>query len=173
MAGKISKPMTPFDKSVTPSYLYKLKLFLPFLPPGTQRFLGIYIKFLEFRFTFDFFQGLPFHTFSFQSLDELTPYMDDRECSMMEQVSSMMQMMQMMETFQGTNAASSDAVSNPLDFMKQMMSGEEQSEFQNYMDLFDQELGQSKKTNTFQKGEDTHERMDESSGSGEYGSRQT
>lgn len=85
----------------------------------------------------------------------------------------MMQMMQMMETFQGTNAASSDAVSNPLDFMKQMMSGEEQSEFQNYMDLFDQELGQSKKTNTFQKGEDTHERMDESSGSGEYGSRQT
>ena len=27
MAGKPSKPMTPFDKSVTPSYLYKWKLF--------------------------------------------------------------------------------------------------------------------------------------------------
>ncbi len=45
MAGKPSKPMTPFDKSVTPSYLYKLKLFLSFLPPSTQRFLAVYIKF--------------------------------------------------------------------------------------------------------------------------------
>lgn len=173
MAGKISKPMTPFDKSVTPSYLYKLKLFLPFLPPDTQRFLGIYIKFLEFRFTLDFFQGLPFHTFSLQSLDELAPYMDDRERSMMEQVSSMMQMMQMMDMFQGMNAASSDTGSNPLDFMKQMMSGEEQSEFQNYMDLFDQELDHSEKSHNFQKGDDAHERMDESSGSDGYGSCQT
>lgn len=140
MAGKPSKPMTPFDKSVTPSYLYKLKLFLPFLPPGTQRFLGIYIKFLEFRFTLDFFQGLPFHTFSLHSLDELTPYMDDQDFGMMGQISSMMQMLQ-------------------------MMSGEEQSEFQSYMDLFDQELDLSGKSDHFQKGENAHERMDESSGS--------
>lgn len=34
MAGKPSKPMTPFDKSVTASYLYKWKLFLAFLPPS-------------------------------------------------------------------------------------------------------------------------------------------
>ena len=54
MAGKPSKPMTPFDKSVTPSYLYKLKLFLSFLPPSTQRFLAVYIKFSEFRYTMDF-----------------------------------------------------------------------------------------------------------------------
>lgn len=47
MAGKPSKPMTPFDKSVTPSYLYKLKLFLSFLPPSTQRFLAVYIKFSD------------------------------------------------------------------------------------------------------------------------------
>ena len=55
MAGKPSKPMTPFDKSVTPSYLYKLKLFLSFLPPSTQRFLAVYIKFSEFRYTMDYF----------------------------------------------------------------------------------------------------------------------
>ena len=157
MAGKRSKPMTPFDKSVTPSYLYKLKLFLPFLPPGTQRFLGIYIKFLEFRFTLDSFQGLPFHIFSLHSLDELTPYMDDQDFRMMGQVSSMMQMLQMMEMFQGMSAASSDAVSGPLDFMKQMMSVEEQSEFQNYMGLFDQELNLSKNSDHFQKGDDDDE----------------
>ena len=39
MAGKPSKPMTPFDKSVTPSYLYKWKLFLAFLPPPFSAFL--------------------------------------------------------------------------------------------------------------------------------------
>ena len=71
MAGKPSKPMTPFDKSVTPSYLYKWKLFLAFLPPSIQRFLAVYIKFTEFRYTMDYFRGLPFHAFSFQSLSNL------------------------------------------------------------------------------------------------------
>ena len=69
MAGKPSKPMTPFDKSVTPSYLYKLKLFLSFLPPSTQRFLAVYIKFSEFRYTMDYFRGLPFHAFSYEDND--------------------------------------------------------------------------------------------------------
>ena len=77
MVGKPSKPMTPFDKSVTPSYLYKLKLFLSFLPPSTQRFLAVYIKFSEFRYTMDYFRGLPFHAFSFQSIGELAPYTDN------------------------------------------------------------------------------------------------
>ena len=170
MAGRISKPMTPFDKSVTPSYLYKLKLFLPFLPPASQRFLGIYIKFLEFRVTLDSFRGFPVHTFSLHSLDELTPYMDEQECNMMEQISSMIQMMEMFQgmssdpgIFSGAHGdsdhASGNPFSNPLDFFKNMMSGEEQSEFQNYMNLFDQELDQC------EKGDGTHERMDESSGS--------
>ena len=169
MAGRISKPMTPFDKSVTPSYLYKLKLFLPFLPPASQRFLGIYIKFLEFRVTLDSFRGFPVHTFSLHSLDELTPYMDEQECNMMEQISSLIQMMEMFQgmssdpgIFSGAHGdsdhASGNPFSNPLDFFKNMMSGEEQSEFQNYMNLFDQELDQC------EKGDGTHERMDESSG---------
>ena len=168
--GRISKPMTPFDKSVTPSYLYKLKLFLPFLPPASQRFLGIYIKFLEFRVTLDSFRGFPVHTFSFHSLDELTPYMDEQECNMMEQISSMIRMMEMFQgmssdpgIFSGAHGdsdhASGNPFSNPLDFFKNMMSGEEQSEFQNYMNLFDQELDQC------EEGDGTHERMDESSGS--------
>ena len=95
MAGKPSKPMTPFDKSVTPSYLYKWKLFLAFLPPSIQRFLAVYIKFAEFRYTMDHFRGLPFHAFSFQSISELAPYMDENERDMMNQMTSMMQMAEM------------------------------------------------------------------------------
>ena len=96
MAGKPSKPMTPFDKSVTPSYLYKWKLFLAFLPPSIQRFLAVYIKFTEFRYTMDYFRGLPFHAFSFQSISELAPYMDENERDMMNQMTSVMQMAEMM-----------------------------------------------------------------------------
>lgn len=143
MAGKPSKPMTPFDKSVTPSYLYKLKLFLSFLPPSTQRFLAVYIKFFEFRYTFDYFQGLPFHAFSFQSIGELTPYMDENERNMMDQMTSMMQMLEMISMAQtGTvsDTPGSTGPTGPVDLMKAMMSGEDMETFQNCMDLFEQEL---------------------------------
>lgn len=153
MARKPSKPMTPFDKSVTPSYLYKLKLFLSFLPPSTQRFLAIYIKFSEFRYTMDYFRGLPFHTFSFQSVSELMPYMDETDRNMMDQMTSMMQMMEMMETMGGFNPA------YPSDFMKSMMSGEDMEAFQDYMNLFDQELSSSE-TGT-KKGASSHEPSNE------------
>ena len=130
MAGKPSKPMTPFDKSVTPSYLYKWKLFLAFLPPSIQRFLAVYIKFTEFRYTMDYFRGLPFHAFSFQSISELAPYMDENERDMMNQMTSVMQ-------------------------MAEMMSGEDMEMFQNYMELFDEELSAS--GTPAKKGDSSHE----------------
>ena len=141
MAGKPSKPMTPFDQSVTPSYLYKLKLFLSFLPPSTQRLLAIYIKFLEFRYTMDYFHGIPFHTFSFHTFDELTPYMDEEERGTMEQMSSMMNMMETFRKMSEMSGSSDTSGSvNPVDVMASMMSGEEKDIFKNYMDIFDQEL---------------------------------
>ncbi len=160
MAGKPSKPMTPFDKSVTPSYLYKLKLFLSFLPPSTQRFLAVYIKFSEFRYTMDYFRGLPFHTFSFQSIGELAPYMDENERNMMDQMASIMQMMEMMTMAQTGSAAGGSDSAGPVDLMKAMMSGEDMETFQNYMDLFDQELSRS--GTATKKGDSSHEQNNES-----------
>ena len=137
MAGKPSKPMTPFDKSVTPSYLYKWKLFLAFLPPSIQRFLAVYIKFTEFRYTMDYFRGLPFHAFSFQSISELAPYMDENERDMMNQMTSVMQMAEMMAMAQAGSTTGDPGASgpaNPVDLMKAMMSGEDMEMFQNYME---------------------------------------
>ncbi len=57
MEHKPPKPMTPFDNMVTPPFLYTLKLMLPYTPPSTQRMLGIYIKFLELRYTLSHFNG--------------------------------------------------------------------------------------------------------------------
>ena len=163
MAGKPSKPMTPFDKSVTPSYLYKLKLFLSFLPPSTQRFLAVYIKFSEFQYTMDYFRGLPFHAFSFQSIGELAPYMDENERNMMDQMTSMLQIMEMMvmaQTDSTSGGSDSCGPAGPVDLMKTMMSGEDMEMFQNYMDLFDQEL--SSPGTSAMKGDSSHEWNNES-----------
>ena len=51
------KPMTPFDSLITPPFLYTLKLLLPYIPSSMQRFLGIYIKYLELRHAMEYFQG--------------------------------------------------------------------------------------------------------------------
>lgn len=158
MAGKPSKPITPFDKSVTPSYLYKWKLFLAFLPPSIQRFLAVYIKFTEFRYTMDYFRGLPFHAFSFQSISELAPYMDENERDMMNQMTSVMQMAEMMAMAQAGSTAGDPGASgpaSPVDLMKAMMSGEDMEMFQNYMELFDEELSAS--GTPAKKGDSSHE----------------
>ena len=150
--------MTPFDKSVTPSYLYKWKLFLAFLPPSIQRFLAVYIKFTEFRYTMDYFWGLPFHAFSFQSISELAPYMDENEQDMMNQMTSVMQMAEMMAMAQSGSTAGDPGASgpaNPVDLMKAMMSGEDMEMFQNYMELFDEELSAS--GTPAKKGDSSHE----------------
>ena len=155
--------MTPFDKFVTPSYLYKLKLFLSFLPPSTQRFLAAYIKFSEFRYTMDYFRGLPFHAFSFQSIGELAPYMDENERNMMDQMTSMLQIMEMMvmaQTDSTSGGSDSCGPAGPVDLMKTMMSGEDMEMFQNYMDLFDQEL--SSPGTSAMKGDSSHEWNNES-----------
>ena len=129
MAGKPSKPMTPFDKSVTPSYLYKLKLFLSFLPPSTQRFLAVYIKFSEFRYT-------------------------------MTSMLQIMEMMVMAQTDSTSGGSDSCGPAGPVDLMKTMMSGEDMEMFQNYMDLFDQEL--SSPGTSAMKGDSSHEWNNES-----------
>ena len=144
MAGKPSKPMTPFDKSVTPSYLYKWKLFLAFLPPSTQRFLAVYIRFfLNSGIRWTISGDCRFHAFSFQSIGELAPYMDENERDMMDQMTSMLQIMEMMvmaQTDSTSGGSDSCGPAGPVDLMKTMMSGEDMEMFQNYMDLFDQEL---------------------------------
>ena len=160
MAGKPSKPMTPFDKSVTPSYLYKWKLFLAFLPPSIQRFLAVYIKFTEFRYTMDYFRGLPFHAFSFHDNKKL--FIETYGCQMnvadSEVIASVMQMAEMMAMAQAGSTTGDPGASgpaNPVDLMKAMMSGEDMEMFQNYMELFDEELSAS--GTPAKKGDSSHE----------------
>ena len=90
MNQKFPKPMTPFDSLVTPHHLYLMKLLLPYVPPAFQRMLACYIKFMEFQYTLEHFQG--FSSSSDETshiLNDLKPYMDPGEQEMMEMASSM------------------------------------------------------------------------------------
>ena len=89
MERKPPKPMTPFDSMVTPPYLYSLKLLLPYTPQSTQRFMAIYIKFLELRHTMEYFHGFSSHGPSFRMIEELKPFMEPGEKEMMEQMEEM------------------------------------------------------------------------------------
>jgi hypothetical protein len=96
MEHKPPRPMTPFDNMVTPPFLYTLKLMLPYTPPSTQRMLGIYIKFLELRYTLSHFNGFG-NADSSRLFDLLKDYMGPEEQEMMEQMEMLMNMMEMMQ----------------------------------------------------------------------------
>ena len=134
------KPMTPFDNLVTPPFLYTLKLLLPYTPPSAQRFFGIYIKFLEFRHTMEYFQG--FSSSPSNILEGLKPYMNPAEKEMMEQMSGMMNMMEMVQNMQAMSDTSDQEHQdiNPLDLMKGMLSPEQQDMFDMYNAMFENEL---------------------------------
>lgn len=93
------KPMTPFDCLVTPDELYMLKLLLPYTPANMQRFLAIFIKFLELRHTMEYFKGFPSCS-SDNLIHDLKPYMSKSEQGTMEQMESMMHMMDMVQNMQ-------------------------------------------------------------------------
>ncbi|GFI49591.1 MAG: hypothetical protein HFG94_11345 [Dorea sp.] len=136
------KPMTPFDSLVNPPFLYTLKLLLPYTPPSMQRFLGIYIKFLELRHAMEYFQGFASHAQPKDMLDGLKPYMSPAEKEMMEQMSGMMNMMEMVQNMQAMSDSSPQDSGgfNPLDMMKGMLSPEQQEMFDMYNAMFENEL---------------------------------
>ena len=136
------KPMTPFDSLITPPFLYTLKLLLPYIPSSMQRFLGIYIKYLELRHAMEYFQGFTSNPQPRDILDGLKPYMSPAEKEMMEQMSGMMNMMEMVQNMQAMSDTSDQEHQdiNPLDLMKGMLSPEQQDMFDMYNAMFENEL---------------------------------
>ncbi len=151
------RPMTPFDAVVNPPFLYTLKLLLPYMPASMQRFLGIYVKFLELRHTMEYFQGFASRAQPKDMLDGLKPYMSPAEKEMMEQMSGMMNMMEMVQNMQAmSDAFSQDSAGfNPMDMMKGMLSPEQQEMFDMYNSMFENELNQPDTGN--KKGESDNE----------------
>lgn len=154
MDKKTPRPMTPFDLLTVPDGLYSIKLFLPYTPVSMQRFLAIYVKFIELRHTITHFHGFPSRSSPNDMMADLKPYLSEKERSMMEQAENMMHMMEMLQSMQSMSDASDQDV-NPMDFMKTMLTPEQQEMFNMYSQMFDADMNMSDPDT--KKGGSTHE----------------
>ena len=95
-----TKQMTPFDCSVVSPSLQITKLLIPYLPPSTQRIMAIYVKFMEFQNTFSTFQAFRQKSNSTQDIiQDLIPFMPPSACKSLEQIQSMMSMMELFQDY--------------------------------------------------------------------------
>lgn len=145
MENWTSDKMTPFDRSLRINSLLWIKLFIPYLPPETQRMMAIYVRFTELQYTFS-----SFHTFRRKSHDpqdmfqEMRPFLSPSVCESIDNLVNMMSMMEMMKEFQ--NEASGDGSGSgngftgeggfdPMSMMAGILSPEQQSMFEMFSNL--------------------------------------
>ena len=94
MKKKTPFPMTPFDMLVVPEQLHMMKLFLPYLPSGTQKMLALWIKCQELTNTIAYFRDYPRigmgectspkQVNAMELFEELRPYMKEDEADQID-----------------------------------------------------------------------------------------
>lgn len=169
-------PMTPFDRLTTTQELQMMKLLLPYTPASSQRMLAVFIKFQEMQNTIKFFakfkQGEKIADFDKEMsspmdfIEELRPFMGEKERSSMDMMMSAMSMMEMMNSM--TSEGSEGGGMDPMEMMKGMMDPEQQEAFEAYNMMFAAELDNQKSTDSEDpddspqtEGDEEIERMDE------------
>lgn len=131
-------PMTPFDCRISNQALQMVKLLLPYFPPYSQRSLAVLIKFIELQSTLSSFRSFRTKSNSMNDiLSEIHPYLST---SISETLDFMQNMMSILELFHTMNEQSGDTPGgNPMDWMKQMLSPEQQEMFDFYNMMFSEQ----------------------------------
>lgn len=142
MKKKTPFPMTPFDMLVVPEQLHMMKLFLPYLPSGTQKMLALWIKCQELTNTIAYFRDYPRigmgectspkQVNAMELFEELRPYMKEDEADQIDMALSAMSMMEMMQS-----PESSSGHPEPSDFLKSMMPSGTGEMFDLYSQIFE------------------------------------
>lgn len=118
------RPMPPFDEQSIPGELHMLKLLLPYTPAALQQTFGILVRVMELQYTLQYFQqtGALLHSqnsagFSspFTILEEIAPYLPQKEAGMLDTFRSMMHIMEMVQMMQSfsENSENGDGTSGP------------------------------------------------------------
>lgn len=112
--------VSAFDSLFCSNHIQILKVLLPYTDNQTQKFLAVYIKFLELQYTIDFFQKHPYplcgcfesETFSQSNhssninfghiCSELQPYCTAEERSRLEQICGIIKGMEMYQEMSRT-----------------------------------------------------------------------
>lgn len=124
--------MTPFDRRISTQTLQIMKLLIPYLPPQSQRIFAIYVKFLEFQYTLSSFQIFQQKSHSTQDIfQELRPFMPTATC---DSIDNLMSILNMIELFQGFHDTS-DIDFDPMSMMQGMLTPEQQSMFEMYNNM--------------------------------------
>lgn len=124
MEKNSNRLMTPFDCHTTPHWLYTLKLLLPYTPVQMQYSLGILIRLQEMQYTMKNFRTFPSCQSTSDLLSNLKPYMDSSELEMMEQVETMMSMVELMQTVMPTDEMDSSEMFHLYNNMFGNMKGD-------------------------------------------------
>lgn len=142
MKNKTPFPMTPFDMLVVPEHLHIMKLFLPYLPSGTQKLLAVWIKYVELQNTITYFRNFPRlgmgeytsqkQVNAMEIFEELRPYMKEEEADQIDMAISAMSMMEMMNA----SGSATDHL-NPTDLFRSMMPSGTDEMFDLYSQMFE------------------------------------
>lgn len=137
MKKKTPIPMTPFDMLVIPENLHMMKLFLPYLPSGTQKMLAIWIKCAELENTIKYFEKFSHsgtgknssqkQVSAAEIFEELRPYMKDDAADQIDMALSAMNMMEMMQADEGGS----------VDVLRSMMPSGTENMFDLYSQIFE------------------------------------
>ena len=149
MQEETTDKMTPFDRLISSKDLQLMKLIIPYTPPANQHILAVFIKFLELNRTMKIFHQTrqSIHTQAFEKsisspldiVDEIRPYLSETERNSIDSilnVFNMMQMLEAMEKMSSQNNQSETETFNPMDMVKEMLTPEQQTIFEMYNTMF-------------------------------------
>ncbi len=162
---KNSTPKTPFDDLISSTHLDIMKLLLPLIPPNNQGQFALYIKFQELQETARFFKRYPnglhscgFDEFSHEPSDMFSTikhYLPEENRELFDNISNIMHMMEMMRQMQEVSNMSGEDSS--MDFLKNMLSPEQQEIFNAMNQMYDMDNMSSADSTTEPKGSDSYE----------------
>lgn len=121
--------VTPFDKLTSSKPIRMMKLMIPYVAPKMQQILAVYVRFLEFQDTLQFFRhfqtGLHSQDFAnpTEPMDlfrELSPYLPASFSDTLEQFDSLKSMMDAMSEM----ADMTEGELNPMDLYGAMFSNQ-------------------------------------------------
>ena len=136
--------MTALDAKVSPRHLQMIKAAIPYVHLTEQRFLSIYVKFLEFKNTMDFFsvdddqlQACSLNADSsdpMNMLNDIRPFCTDSERETMDMLLNVFQAMNLYRAYQSSTSSSGESAgpANSMDALKSMLSPEQQAMFDTY-----------------------------------------
>lgn len=178
MACKEQEKILAFDTIFSNNHIQMLKIMLPFMDRQMQKFMAVYIKFLELRYTIDFCKRT---AFSLQEgikqegpfsplliFDELLPLCNMQEKKQLEQMRSVFQNMEMYQEMSKTMEMMKDFMPDMGDFFRTMQNTGDSSAntpnsgFSMSDMLMNMMTPEQKEMYELFKGDDTHaKRMDE------------